>query len=101
LAIDEYNAPSAKATGGHIHAQVSAASGALLSGPQQGYTPNLTMHGTEAIVPIDTPATAGAPALSGASNTEMMTMQLKKLEELAGIFKNQLYVDEKLLKYSS
>jgi len=101
LAIDEYNNPSAKATAGHIHAQVSAAEGALLSGPQQGYQPNLTMHGTEAIVPIDTPATTGAPASGSISNTEMMTMQLKKLEELAGIFKNQLYVDEKLLKYSS
>jgi hypothetical protein len=100
LAIDEYNAPSAKATGGHIHAQVSAADGAMLSGPQQGYQPNLTMHGTEAIVPIDTPATTGASAGS-VSSAEMMTMQLKKLEELAGIFKNQLYVDEKLLKYSS
>ena len=101
LAIDEYNAPSAKATGGHIHAQVSAADGAMLSGPQSGYQPNLTMHGTEAIVPIDTPATTGALPAGGISNTEMMTVQLKKLEELAGIFKNQLSVDEKLLKYSS
>jgi len=100
---DEYNGSSKNKIGGHMHAEVSAADGALLSGPQQGYQPNLTMHGTEAIVPIDTPAVSGgggAPA-GGASNAEMMTMQLKKLEELAGIFKNQLYVDEKLLKYSS
>jgi LAS superfamily LD-carboxypeptidase LdcB len=83
----------------HIE-RISAASGATLSGPQSGYTPNLTMHGTEAIVPIDTPAVSGAPA-SGTSNADMMNMQLKKLEELAGIFKNQLYVDEKLLKHSS
>jgi hypothetical protein len=84
----------------HIE-RISAAEGAMLSGPQQGYQPNLTMHGTEAIVPIDTPATTGALPAGGISNTEMMTVQLKKLEELAGIFKNQLYVDEKLLKYSS
>jgi hypothetical protein len=87
----------------HIE-RISAANGALLSGPQQGYQPNLTMHGTEAIVPIDTPAVSdsggGAPA-GGASNMEMMSMQLKKLEELTSIFKNQLYVDEKLLKHSS
>ena len=87
----------------HIE-RISAADGAMLSGPQQGYQPNLTMHGTEAIVPIDTPAVSGggggAPTGS-ISNTEMMTVQLKKLEELAGIFKNQLSVDEKLLKYSS
>jgi LAS superfamily LD-carboxypeptidase LdcB len=85
----------------HIE-RISAAEGAMLSGPQQGYQPNLTMHGTEAIVPIDTPAVSGGGAPSGnTSNAEMMTMQLNKLEELAGIFKNQLYVDEKLLKYSS
>jgi LAS superfamily LD-carboxypeptidase LdcB len=85
----------------HIE-RISAADGAMLSGPQQGYQPNLTMHGTEAIVPIDTPAVSGGGAPTGSiSNSEMMTMQLKKLEELAGIFKNQLYVDEKLLKYSS
>jgi hypothetical protein len=51
--IDEYNSPSAKATAGHIHAEVSARDGAVLSGPESGYMPNLTMHGTEAIVPMD------------------------------------------------
>ncbi len=49
---DEYNFPSSKATGGHIHAQVAAADGAILSGPSSGYQPNLTMHGTEAIIPL-------------------------------------------------
>ena len=90
--------------GDPVHIEmVSAASGAVLSGPQNGYTPNLTMHGTEAIVPIDTPAVSGGSGslIGSMSNTEMMTIQLKKLEELAGIFKNQLAVDEKLLKYSS
>jgi hypothetical protein len=51
--IDEYNSPSAKATAGHIHAAVSARDGAVLSGPESGYKPNLTMHGTEAIVPVN------------------------------------------------
>jgi hypothetical protein len=32
---------------------VAAAGGAVLSGPQSGYKPNLTMHGTEAIVPLE------------------------------------------------
>ena len=31
---------------------VAAASGAVLTGPTSGYRPNLTMHGTEAIVPL-------------------------------------------------
>jgi hypothetical protein len=99
LAIDEYNNPSSKATAGHIHAQVSAASGAVLSGPSGGYSPGLTMHGTEAIVPIDTPESSAMNL--GGGNTEMMTMQLAKLEELASIFKSQLSVDQKLLQYSS
>jgi uncharacterized protein YcbK (DUF882 family) len=51
--IDEYNAPSAKATGGHFHAAVSAQDGAILSGPATGYKPDLMMHGTEAIVPME------------------------------------------------
>lgn len=31
----------------------SAAGGTILSGPTTGYQPNLTMHGTEAIIPLD------------------------------------------------
>jgi hypothetical protein len=31
---------------------VTAADGAVLSGPASGYKPNLTMHGTEAIIPL-------------------------------------------------
>jgi hypothetical protein len=34
------------------HVQVSAADGAVLTGPQSGYQPSVTMHGTEAIVPL-------------------------------------------------
>lgn len=31
---------------------IAAAAGAVLTGPSSGYKPNLTMHGTEAIVPL-------------------------------------------------
>jgi hypothetical protein len=82
----------------HIE-KISAAEGAVLSGPSGGYSPGLTMHGTEAIVPLDTPASS--PINLGGGNTEMMTMQLARLEELASIFKSQLSVDQKLLQYSS
>lgn len=34
------------------HVMTSAADGAILSGPSSGYQPNLTMHGTEAIIPL-------------------------------------------------
>lgn len=48
-AIDEYNHPSKGATGGHIHASVSAAHGwqGTLTGPNTGYRPNIVMHGEE------------------------------------------------------
>ena len=40
---------------------IAAAGGAVLSGPASGYKPNLTMHGTEAIVPL---ANGGVPVES-------------------------------------
>jgi hypothetical protein len=79
--IDEYANPSRSATGGHIHAEISAAAGAILSGPKSGYRPNLTMHGTEAIVPLD--SASGAQALgAGAMNDQMLSMFSARLEEM-------------------
>lgn len=78
---------------------ISAAAGAILSGPMGGYQPNLTMHGTEAIVPINTPAVANSG--TGAGSADMLQQQLAKIEELATIFKSQLSIDQKLLSYSS
>jgi hypothetical protein len=79
--IDEYANPSRSATGGHIHAEISAAAGAILSGPKSGYRPNLTMHGTEAIVPLD--SASGAQALGGgAMNDQMLSVFSARLEEM-------------------
>lgn len=79
--IDEYANPSRSATGGHIHAEISAAAGAILSGPKSGYRPNLTMHGTEAIVPLD--SASGAQALgAGAMNDQMLSVFSARLEEM-------------------
>jgi hypothetical protein len=74
LVIDEYNAPSAKATGGHFHAQVSAKDGAFLSGPMSGYQPNLTMHGDEAIIPMDK-LKAMTSGKGGYSSSDITTAQ--------------------------
>jgi hypothetical protein len=96
---DEYNNPSSKATAGHFHAAVSAANGAILSGPMGGYKPNLTMHGTEAIVPLNTPAQQEAAA--GGMDNSLMMAQLDKFDEMISIMKNQLGVSTKIMQYNS
>ena len=99
-AQDEYANLSPGGTGGHIHAEVSAANGAILSGPSGGYRPNLTMHGTEAIVPLNSPA-AQSMGISGGENTALMAAQLEKLEEMVSVMKNQLSVSTKIMQFAS
>ena len=98
--IDEYANPTKSATGGHIHAEISAARGAILSGPSGGYQPNLTMHGTEAVIPLNSPA-AQSMGLGGSENTGLMAAQLEKLEEMVSVMKNQLAVSTKIMQYAS
>jgi hypothetical protein len=86
------------ATGDHIHTEVSAAEGAILSGPTSGYKPNLTMHGTEAVIPLNTPA---GQAAMGAQDSSSMAAQLDKLDELISVMKSQLSVSTKIMQYSS
>jgi hypothetical protein len=94
------NSNGSIATGTHIHAEVSAANGAILSGPTSGYQPNLTMHGTEAIVPLNSPA-AQSMGMGGGENTSLMAAQLEKLEEMVSVMKNQLSVSTKIMQYAS
>jgi hypothetical protein len=86
------------ATGDHIHAEVSAANGAILSGPNEGYRPNLTMHGTEAVIPLNSPA--GQAAIGG-QDTGIMAAQLEKLDELVSVMKSQVAISTKIMQYSS
>jgi hypothetical protein len=79
---------------------ISAANGAIISGPTSGYQPNLTMHGTEAIVPLNSP-TAQSMGLGGSENTGLMAAQLEKLEEMVSVMKNQLAVSTKIMQYAS
>ena len=85
-------------SGDHIHTEVSAANGAILSGPMSGYQPNLTMHGTEAVVPLNTAAQQSA---AGMMDNSIMSAQLGRLEEMVGLMKNQLSVSTKIMQYSS
>ena len=84
----------------HIQ-QVSAANGAILSGPLGGYKPNLTMHGTEAIVPLNTPAQQSALGGEQGMDTSIMSAQLDRLDELVSLMKNQLGVSTKIMQYNS
>lgn len=86
--IDEYANPSARATGKHIHAEISAANGAILSGPISGYKPNLTMHGTEAIVPLNS---GSSTALSGADTGA-------KLETLMSVLNEQMDAQTRVMR---
>ena len=85
-------------SGDHIHTEVSAANGAILSGPMSGYQPNLTMHGTEAVVPLNTAAQQSA---AGMMDNSIMSAQLGRLEEMVGLMKNQLSVSTRIMQYSS
>jgi len=98
--IDEYANPSRSATGGHIHAEISAANGAILSGPMSGYRPNLTMHGTEAIVPLNKSTMSGGFSDSNAS-ADMLSRQLDKLDEIVRVMQSQVSVSTKILQASS
>jgi hypothetical protein len=96
--LNEYANPSAGATGGHIHAEISAANGAILSGPASGYKPNLTMHGTEAIVPLNTAAQQAAAG--GSMDSGILSAQLDKLDEMISLMKNQLGVSTRIMQSS-
>ena len=77
---------------------ISAASGAILSGPMGGYRPNLTMHGTEAVIPLNSATQQGA---AGIMDGSIMAAQLDKLDEMVSIMKNQLSVSTRIMQYSS
>jgi hypothetical protein len=78
---------------------ISMANGGILSGPTNGYRPNLSMHGAEAVVPL--PDGRSIPVTGGADSSGIMQAQLSKLEELVTVMKSQLSVSNKLLSYSS
>jgi len=75
------------------------AKGGILSGPTSGYRPNITMHGTEAIVPLNTPAQQAAAA--GGMDSSMLSAQIDRLDEMISIMKNQLGVSTRIMQASA
>ena len=102
------NANGSTASGDHIHAEVSAANGAILSGPRSGYQPNLTMHGTEAIVPlpdgksipVSTPGMGSSEMQQSFSNAvaDMTGALMDALSEMIREQKNTNSINQKLLQ---
>jgi hypothetical protein len=75
------------------------ANGGILSGPSSGYRPNIVMHGTEAIVPLNTPAQQAAAA--GGMDSSMLSAQIDRLDEMISIMKNQLGVSTRIMQSSA
>jgi hypothetical protein len=89
--IDEYNHPSAGATGGHFHAQVSAAAGfeGTLSGPSSGYRPDIVLHGEErlTITPQNQATNTGSPF--DANTMVLMKTRLEKIDRVIELFREK------------
>jgi hypothetical protein len=111
--IDEYNAPSAKATGGHIHGGLKAYDGGIFNGPIGGY--NVELHGREAIVPLPSPnelvkegskeaalpGNASANAVDANSIiADLMAMMEEKFDDLIDAIQEGNDTSEELLKVS-
>jgi hypothetical protein len=119
---DEYNNAKSYTTGGHFHAQISAADGGITSGPETGYP--ATLHGNEVIVPLDansileklaiTPAaqvaenTITAPAIAETDInekivemlTEKFDTMIAKLDDMISELAESNNTQSDLLKYS-
>lgn len=78
---------------------ISMDSGGIVSGPISGYKPNMTMHGTEAVVPL--PDGRSIPVTPAAQDTAMMQQQLDRLDEMVSLMRNQLSVNTKILQMTS
>jgi hypothetical protein len=124
--IDEYNNPSAQATGGHFHGQLKAYDGGVFEGPTAGY--DVELHGREAVVPLPNPdsmitvsdknsaeknplntAMADSTSSSGSSeSSEMMSIFMEefkefmamKIDELKDVMEEGNGISDKILTYS-
>ena len=83
--------------GDPIHIQGASGFRGTLSGPMSGYSPNILMHGTEEL--SIKPAGSGIGAASSSASEDTMLSLINKVDELISVGRNQLYVNEKILKY--
>jgi len=69
----------------------------VLSGPMSGYQPNITMHGSEEL--SIRPATRSSDTSTSFGSSEGMSKLLERMDDLIQVGKNQLGVNEKMLRY--
>jgi hypothetical protein len=110
LIIDEYNHPSAAATGGHMHAEVKKPSAAIgdvfkadesdvLSGPSSGYS--VEMHGTEGIVPLKNdkiPVKIKSAGNGSGETIALLQQELAFLNSIADTMKKQNDITDRILQ---
>lgn len=106
--IDEYNNPTTNATGGHIHAEVSAKTQGLFKGPESGYW--LKAHGEEALLNqqglsnlITKSQVAGFGGADGSMFEEMNSNLFalgEKMDEVVKALKDSHGTQQQILNYS-
>jgi hypothetical protein len=80
----------------------SAAMGGILSGPKSGY--QAMLHGNEAVVPLPDGKTIPVQNKGGSSSsdqTNLLAMELEKLESLLGVMQKQNDITNKILAKQS
>jgi len=103
FALDEYNTKTARQTGKHIHAEVSARTGGIFSGPSSGYLAEL--HGDEAVVSSDVSKKSLNSEVSAMTNPSAARINLNtvyedlsdKLEQLVKLMKDQNSAQKKYI----
>ena len=73
--------------------------GGVLSGPRSGYS--VTMHDTEAVVPLPDGRSIPVSNLDGSGSMEIQAAQLSALAELVSTMKNQVSISSKILQYAA
>lgn len=71
-----------------------------ISGPMSGYRPNITMHGEEDLE-IKPVRTGGGTYEAQSLSNEMASKLIERVDDLIQISRNQLGVNEKMLRYQA
>jgi hypothetical protein len=82
-----------------IHIQGQGGFRGMLSGPMSGYKPNITMHGNEELSIRPNAASVGSGASGAGASEGAMLKLIERVDDLIYLSRNQLGVNEKILRY--